>query len=25
MTDYGEEQRNELKALESIYPDSFTA
>ncbi|XP_025858098.2 RWD domain-containing protein 1 isoform X1 [Vulpes vulpes] len=25
MTDYGEEQRNELEALESIYPDSFTA
>lgn len=24
MTDYGEEQRNELEALESIYPDSFT-
>ncbi|KAG8520282.1 RWD domain-containing protein 1, partial [Galemys pyrenaicus] len=23
MTDYGEEKRNELKALESIYPDSF--
>ncbi|KAG9342756.1 hypothetical protein JZ751_015618 [Albula glossodonta] len=25
MTDYGEEQRNELEAIESIYPDSFTA
>ena len=24
MTDYGEEQHNELEALESIYPDSFT-
>lgn len=24
MTDYGEEQRNELEAIESIYPDSFT-
>lgn len=24
MTDYAEEQRNELEALESIYPDSFT-
>lgn len=24
MTDFGEEQRNELEALESIYPDSFT-
>nr|XP_035141534.1 LOW QUALITY PROTEIN: RWD domain-containing protein 1-like [Callithrix jacchus] len=24
MTDYGEEQCNELEALESIYPDSFT-
>lgn len=24
MTDYGEEQRNELEALESIYADSFT-
>ncbi|XP_055491766.1 RWD domain-containing protein 1 [Leucoraja erinacea] len=24
MTDHGEEQRNELEALESIYPDSFT-
>ncbi|XP_042301282.1 RWD domain-containing protein 1 [Sceloporus undulatus] len=24
MADYGEEQRNELEALESIYPDSFT-
>uniref|UniRef100_A0A8C6X4S9 RWD domain-containing protein 1 n=1 Tax=Naja naja TaxID=35670 RepID=A0A8C6X4S9_NAJNA len=24
MTDYGEEQRNELEALEAIYPDSFT-
>lgn len=24
MTDYREEQRNELEALESIYPDSFT-
>lgn len=24
MTDYGEEQKNELEALESIYPDSFT-
>ncbi|XP_067840810.1 RWD domain-containing protein 1 [Heptranchias perlo] len=24
MTDYTEEQRNELEALESIYPDSFT-
>lgn len=24
MTDYSEEQRNELEALESIYPDSFT-
>ncbi|KAI4555198.1 hypothetical protein MJT46_015584 [Ovis ammon polii x Ovis aries] len=24
MTDYCEEQRNELEALESIYPDSFT-
>uniref|UniRef100_A0A673LPA9 RWD domain-containing protein 1 n=1 Tax=Sinocyclocheilus rhinocerous TaxID=307959 RepID=A0A673LPA9_9TELE len=24
MTDYGEEQRNELEATESIYPDSFT-
>uniref|UniRef100_UPI00398E8B11 RWD domain-containing protein 1 isoform X1 n=1 Tax=Pristiophorus japonicus TaxID=55135 RepID=UPI00398E8B11 len=24
MTDYIEEQRNELEALESIYPDSFT-
>ncbi|KAK1337967.1 LOW QUALITY PROTEIN: hypothetical protein QTO34_001071 [Cnephaeus nilssonii] len=23
-TNYGEEQRNELEALESIYPDSFT-
>ncbi|KAL4657463.1 RWD domain-containing protein 1 isoform X2 [Arapaima gigas] len=23
MTDYGEEQRNELEAIESIYPDSF--
>ncbi|XP_030054399.1 RWD domain-containing protein 1 isoform X1 [Microcaecilia unicolor] len=23
MTDYSEEQRNELEALESIYPDSF--
>ena len=24
MTDYAEEQRNELEALESIYEDSFT-
>ena len=24
MTDYYKEQRNELEALESIYPDSFT-
>ncbi|XP_060761510.1 RWD domain-containing protein 1 [Neoarius graeffei] len=24
MTDYGEEQRNELEAIQSIYPDSFT-
>ncbi|XP_015228423.1 RWD domain-containing protein 1 [Cyprinodon tularosa] len=24
MTDYIEEQRNELEAIESIYPDSFT-
>ncbi|XP_051061883.1 RWD domain-containing protein 1-like [Phodopus roborovskii] len=24
MTDYGQEQRNELEALESIYPGSFT-
>ncbi|XP_061571540.1 RWD domain-containing protein 1 [Cololabis saira] len=24
MTDYQEEQRNELEAIESIYPDSFT-
>lgn len=24
MTDYREEQRNELEALESIYADSFT-
>nr|XP_046256349.1 RWD domain-containing protein 1 [Scatophagus argus] len=24
MTDYAEEQRNELEAMESIYPDSFT-
>ncbi|EHB13746.1 RWD domain-containing protein 1 [Heterocephalus glaber] len=24
MTDYSKEQRNELEALESIYPDSFT-
>ncbi|XP_078109771.1 RWD domain-containing protein 1 [Sander vitreus] len=24
MTDYSEEQRNELEAIESIYPDSFT-
>lgn len=24
MTDYGDEQRNELEAIESIYPDSFT-
>ncbi|CAI9576852.1 unnamed protein product [Staurois parvus] len=24
MTDYSEEQRNELEALESIYADSFT-
>ncbi|KAJ1060995.1 hypothetical protein K5549_002282 [Capra hircus] len=24
MTDYGKEQRNELEALEAIYPDSFT-
>ncbi|ELK00669.1 RWD domain-containing protein 1 [Pteropus alecto] len=24
MTDYCEEQRNELEALEAIYPDSFT-
>ncbi|EHB12247.1 RWD domain-containing protein 1 [Heterocephalus glaber] len=24
MTDYSEEQRKELEALESIYPDSFT-
>lgn len=24
MTDYAEEQSNELEALESIYPDSFT-
>ncbi|XP_026868322.1 RWD domain-containing protein 1 [Electrophorus electricus] len=24
MTDYVEEQRNELEAIESIYPDSFT-
>jgi len=24
MTDYEEEQKNELEALESIYPDSFT-
>ncbi|XP_039603541.1 RWD domain-containing protein 1 [Polypterus senegalus] len=24
MTDYGEEQKNELEALEAIYPDSFT-
>ncbi|XP_072264893.1 RWD domain-containing protein 1 [Pyxicephalus adspersus] len=24
MTEYGEEQRNELEALESIYADSFT-
>ncbi|XP_069028076.1 RWD domain-containing protein 1 [Embiotoca jacksoni] len=24
MTDYAEEQRNELEALEAIYPDSFT-
>ncbi|ELK00381.1 hypothetical protein PAL_GLEAN10025518 [Pteropus alecto] len=23
-TDYGKKQRNELEALESIYPDSFT-
>uniref|UniRef100_H3D288 RWD domain-containing protein 1 n=1 Tax=Tetraodon nigroviridis TaxID=99883 RepID=H3D288_TETNG len=25
MTDYAEEQRNELEAIESIYPESFTA
>ncbi|KAF7724887.1 RWD domain-containing protein 1 [Apophysomyces ossiformis] len=25
MTDYAEEQQNELEALESIYPDEFTA
>ncbi|XP_037639624.1 RWD domain-containing protein 1 [Sebastes umbrosus] len=24
MTDYAEEQRNELEAIESIYPDSYT-
>lgn len=24
MTDYADEQRNELEAIESIYPDSFT-
>ena len=24
MTDYQEEQRNELEALESIYPEEFT-
>uniref|UniRef100_A0A8B9B7X5 RWD domain-containing protein 1 n=1 Tax=Anser brachyrhynchus TaxID=132585 RepID=A0A8B9B7X5_9AVES len=24
MTDYSEEQRNEVEALQSIYPDSFT-
>lgn len=24
MTDYAEEQKNELEAIESIYPDSFT-
>uniref|UniRef100_A0A8C5KPP4 RWD domain-containing protein 1 n=1 Tax=Jaculus jaculus TaxID=51337 RepID=A0A8C5KPP4_JACJA len=24
MTEYGEEERNELEALEAIYPDSFT-
>ncbi|XP_052002181.1 RWD domain-containing protein 1-like isoform X2 [Xyrauchen texanus] len=24
MTDYGEEQWNEIEAIESIYPDSFT-
>ncbi|XP_076004595.1 RWD domain-containing protein 1 [Genypterus blacodes] len=24
MTDYAEEQRNELEAIEAIYPDSFT-
>lgn len=24
MTDYAEEQSNELEALEAIYPDSFT-
>ena len=24
MTDYYKEQRNELEALEAIYPDSFT-
>ncbi|KAG5207715.1 hypothetical protein MJG53_005820 [Ovis ammon polii x Ovis aries] len=24
MRDYGEERRNELEALEAIYPDSFT-
>lgn len=24
MTDYAEEQMNELEAIESIYPDSFT-
>lgn len=24
MTDYAEEQRNELEAIESIYPESFT-
>lgn len=23
MTDYEEEQQNEIEALESIYPDSF--
>lgn len=24
MTDYQEEQRNELEALESIYPEEFS-
>lgn len=24
MTDFAEEQRNELEAIESIYPESFT-
>lgn len=25
MTDYEEEQRNEIEAIESIYPEEFTS